>query len=89
MKGALLRRIGTRGPMVFVGGVAKNASVVALLRNDFGDPVLVPDDCQVVGALGAALFGMRLFSSADNRSRLGFMPRLREHVVRTSRIGSA
>jgi predicted CoA-substrate-specific enzyme activase len=83
----LLRRVGARGPMAFVGGVAKNASVVDLLRNDFGDPVLVPDDCQVVGALGAALFGMRLFSGADGRSTLGVMPRLQQHLVRTQLRG--
>jgi activator of 2-hydroxyglutaryl-CoA dehydratase len=40
---------------VFAGGVAKNEAMVALLRAGFQGEVLVPDDAQTVGALGAAL----------------------------------
>ena len=50
-----LSRVDARGPLVFAGGVAKNAAMVALLRAGFAGDVLVPEDAQTVGALGAAL----------------------------------
>lgn len=50
-----LRRIGAQGPLVFAGGVAKNAAMVELISAGFDGEVLVPGDAQTVGALGAAL----------------------------------
>ena len=50
-----LKRIGAKGPLVFAGGVAKNAAMVQLTREGFEGEVLVPDEAQTVGALGAAL----------------------------------
>jgi predicted CoA-substrate-specific enzyme activase len=50
-----LTRIGAPSPLVFAGGVAKNAAMVAQIRERFEGTVLVPDDAQTVGALGAAL----------------------------------
>lgn len=50
-----LRRVGVRGPLVFAGGVAKNAAMVELIREGFGEQVIVPSEAQTVGALGAAL----------------------------------
>jgi predicted CoA-substrate-specific enzyme activase len=53
-----LGRVDARGPLVFAGGVAKNRAVVELVREGFDGEVLVPDDAQIVGALGAALSGL-------------------------------
>lgn len=50
-----LRRIGASGPLVFAGGVARNAAMVELISAGFDGEVLVPADAQTVGALGAAL----------------------------------
>jgi len=50
-----LARVRAIGPLVFAGGVAKNAAMVELIRAGFGGDVLVPDEAQTVGALGAAL----------------------------------
>lgn len=50
-----LRRLGAKQPLVFAGGVAKNAAVVRLVSAGFDDPVIVPDEAQSVGAYGAAL----------------------------------
>lgn len=50
-----LKRVGATGPLVFAGGVAKNAAMVELIRAGFDGEVLVPEDAQTVGALGAAL----------------------------------
>ena len=50
-----LTRVRAAGPLVFAGGVAKNAAMVELIRAGFAGDVLVPDEAQTVGALGAAL----------------------------------
>ncbi len=50
-----LKRVGAREPLVFAGGVAKNRAMVELVSAGFDGEVLVPDDAQTVGALGAAL----------------------------------
>jgi predicted CoA-substrate-specific enzyme activase len=50
-----LKRVGAAGPLVFAGGVAKNEAMVALIRSGFSGEVLVPEEAQTVGALGAAL----------------------------------
>lgn len=50
-----LKRIGANSPLVFAGGVAKNAAMVELIRGGFDGEVLIPNDAQTVGALGAAL----------------------------------
>jgi predicted CoA-substrate-specific enzyme activase len=50
-----LGRVRSQGPLVFAGGVAKNAAMVELIRTGFAGEVLVPDESQTVGALGAAL----------------------------------
>ena len=40
---------------VFTGGVAKNQGVKKYLEEEFGKKFLVPDEPQIIGALGAAL----------------------------------
>ncbi len=57
-----LKRIGANGPLVFAGGVARNPAMVALVRAGFEGEVLVPEECQTVGALGAALSAVRASS---------------------------
>lgn len=58
-----LGRVNAQGPLVFAGGVAKNAAMVELIRAGFsastGGLVLVPEESQIVGAYGAALVGLR------------------------------
>jgi len=50
-----LARIDARGQLVFAGGVAKNEAVVELVKAGFSGEVVVPQESQTVGALGAAL----------------------------------
>ncbi len=52
---AMLRGIGVREQVVMTGGVARNSGVVALLEEQIEKRVLVPQDPQSAGALGAAL----------------------------------
>ena len=56
---AMLRRVGVVEPVLFAGGVAHNPCVQALLEEHLGLPVIVPDQPDLVGALGAALHGER------------------------------
>jgi (R)-2-hydroxyacyl-CoA dehydratese activating ATPase len=57
---SMLRRVSTNGSLVFSGGVARNRCVVALMEKETGHRVLLPDEPEMVGALGAALHGSRL-----------------------------
>ena len=61
-----LKRVGAAGPLVFAGGVAKNAAMVELIRGGFVGDVLVPTEAQTVGAYGAALSAMNGAASASS-----------------------
>lgn len=52
---SMLKRVSEREPIVFAGGVALNACMRRLLEEALGKKVLVPENPQMVGALGAAL----------------------------------
>jgi predicted CoA-substrate-specific enzyme activase len=52
---ALLKRVGVRREVVFAGGVARNPCLRSLLEERLGIAPLIPEDPQIVGALGAAL----------------------------------
>ncbi len=54
---AMLRRVGTEPPLVFAGGVAHNACVRRLLEEQLDRTLLVPETPDMVGALGAAIYG--------------------------------
>jgi len=56
---SMLRRISTNGPIVFSGGVARNPCIAELVRREIPGSVLIPDDPDMIGALGAALYGIR------------------------------
>jgi len=52
---ALLKRVGLEGNLVFAGGVAYNKCIVHLLEEQLRTQVFVPEEPQIIGALGAAL----------------------------------
>lgn len=52
---ALASRVGIQPEATMTGGVAKNVGVVKSLENMLGMPLNIPDEPQIVGALGAAL----------------------------------
>ncbi|MEN6439140.1 MAG: acyl-CoA dehydratase activase [Syntrophobacter sp.] len=54
---AMLKRVGLSFPFVFAGGVAHNPCVVRLLEEEFGQSFIIPESPDMVGALGAALYG--------------------------------
>lgn len=51
----MLQRAGFEPPLVFTGGVANNRCIVKTLEAKLGLPVMIPDQPQLVGALGAAI----------------------------------
>jgi predicted CoA-substrate-specific enzyme activase len=48
--------MGFAQPIVFTGGVAKNVGVIRALEVELKTILIIPDEPQMVGALGAALF---------------------------------
>lgn len=52
----LLRRVGIEKDLVITGGIAKNIGVVQKVEERVGLKALIPQEPQIVGALGAALF---------------------------------
>lgn len=52
---AMVDRMNPESPIIFTGGVAQNKSLVHSLSLQLNMPVLVPEDCQFTGAIGAML----------------------------------
>jgi len=55
----LAHRVGIPSEVVMSGGVSRNSGIIRAMEARLGKPVLVPDEPQIVGALGAALFAQR------------------------------
>lgn len=53
--GGMVRRVGVQERFVFAGGVAQNPCLRQLFAEALGTAITVPDEPQIVGALGAAL----------------------------------
>jgi activator of 2-hydroxyglutaryl-CoA dehydratase len=53
-----------QGPVMFVGGVARNGCIRSLLQTRLGAELSVPDRPQIVSALGAALIAQQSESEA-------------------------
>jgi activator of 2-hydroxyglutaryl-CoA dehydratase len=49
------RSVGFNKDVAFTGGVAKNVGVKQYLETAIGSPIIVPEEPQIIGALGAAL----------------------------------
>jgi len=55
---SLVNQVGVTPPVVMSGGVAKNIGVVRVLERLLQTEIIVPPEPQIVGALGAALYGV-------------------------------
>ena len=53
-----LKMVGCDGPIVFIGGVARQEGMVEACRKHFGVEILLPDHPSHVTALGAAILGL-------------------------------
>jgi len=58
---SMVKMTGIHGEVIMSGGVAKNSGVVALMAEKLGNTIHVPEEPQIVGALGAALHAMRRY----------------------------
>jgi predicted CoA-substrate-specific enzyme activase len=56
----MAQRVGVQFEVVMSGGVIKNIGIIRALETKLGKPVLVPEEPQIVGALGAALLAQRV-----------------------------
>lgn len=56
---ALAGRVGVVPKVIMTGGVAKNVGVLKELEEKLGMKIAVPEEPQIVGALGAAIAGMK------------------------------
>jgi len=54
---SMVRRVGMAEKVALIGGVAKNVGFVHSLNGDLGAQVLIPEEPEIVAALGAALLG--------------------------------
>ena len=52
---SMVARLSGRPPYVMTGGVAKNAGIVETVELALGSHILVPEEPQITGALGAAI----------------------------------
>ncbi|MEE9199757.1 MAG: acyl-CoA dehydratase activase, partial [Dehalococcoidia bacterium] len=55
---SLVKGVGVRPRVMMSGGVAKNQGVVRVLERLLGTEIIIPDEPQIVGALGAALYAL-------------------------------
>ncbi len=55
----MVRRLRCGGPYVMTGGVAKNSGVVRAIESRLGSRLFLPEEPQIVGALGAAIMAAR------------------------------
>lgn len=55
---ALLGRVGRESEFMMTGGVAQNIGVVKALEEKIGEKLFISDEPEIVGAIGAALFGL-------------------------------
>lgn len=55
----MVRQVGLKQKVAFVGGVAKNAGIKVFLEKELGVSLYVPPEPQITGALRAALYGIR------------------------------
>jgi len=59
----MAKRIGVAPLLVFCGGVAKNIAVKKFLEEEFGYEIVIPEQPQLTGAIGAALIAQENNSS--------------------------
>lgn len=70
----MVAAIGVKEPIALTGGVAKNQGINKMLSKYLGANIYKPDEPQIVGALGAAVFALHSYTSGpvmEKRPNLG------------------
>jgi len=65
----LLRGVGVEPDLVITGGIGKNVGVVRKIEERVGLKALLPEEPQIVGALGAALIARERIASGKEEAR--------------------
>jgi len=65
---SLLRGVGIEPDLVITGGIGKNIGVVRMVEKQVGLKALLPEEPQIVGALGAALFARDKLTKAKEET---------------------
>ncbi|HXF06245.1 MAG TPA: acyl-CoA dehydratase activase [Blastocatellia bacterium] len=63
----LLRRVGLGSDLTFIGGVARQQGMIRALEDRLNIPVRVPEECEYVCALGAALLGLQRYEALSRQ----------------------
>lgn len=58
----LISRVGKQGDYMMTGGVAQNVGAVKAIEEKLGAPLFIPEEPEIIGALGAALFALESIS---------------------------
>jgi predicted CoA-substrate-specific enzyme activase len=66
----LLKRVSIRDKVMFAGGVALNSCILGLVCEELGTEVFVPENPQLVGAIGCGIHSMRLHDSGLNSAEV-------------------
>lgn len=61
---SLMKRVGLTGDFMMTGGVAKNPGVVDILEKELKSKLFIYKEPEIVGALGAALYGLEELEEA-------------------------
>ena len=69
--GTLLRRVGLRDQVTVIGGVARQAGLIAALKQRLNIRVDVPEECEYVCALGAAVLGLKRYGKLQAPASVG------------------
>ena len=62
----LVQKARLEPPIVMTGGVAKNVGVIAAFEKLLGTKLLIPEDPQMIGAIGAAVLALETYQKAHN-----------------------
>lgn len=62
---SLAKRVGLKDDVVLVGGVARNKGIVRAMNSALGYKVIVPENAQLTGAIGAALHAVNLVNEEN------------------------
>ena len=66
----LATRVGVTPLVVLTGGVAQNRGIVKALSRELGQTIMVSPNCQITGALGAALIALREMMAVDDKEQV-------------------
>ncbi len=65
----LASRVGITPPIMMTGGVAKNKGVVAWLSRILQQEIIIPEEPQIIGALGASMIGLEWVQKENEKNQ--------------------